>query len=270
MSTNSGEDGFCKFCGHLMNVHTRASSSKCTKCKKRFHVCQALVHNEGKGWRLCDVPCGCGSKYYPSTAKQARPLAPTEYASSHPQYESPPEDEDRTFVSHSSPKASSTLTGNPTYVDVTNNGHYLQFYGHDGELITTVREHWQQTRIDYQGVKVGAWQTVDDMGFSYFTWTLDAHDSQDAGAEAEQSERSLGKKVAHARTLSTESIDPLQWNEEQLEANAVASTMAGLTIGGSSSHQAESSGSRGCVLGSARLDSKGTVVFKREAGGDKV
>ncbi|KAM0361040.1 hypothetical protein ACHAO7_012051 [Fusarium culmorum] len=272
MSTNSGEDGFCKFCGHLMNVHTKASSSKCTnlKCKKRFLVCQAGVHNGGGGWRLCDVPCGCGPTYYPSTAKQAYPLAPIEYASSHPLYESPsPEGEDNTFASHSSPEASSTSTNNPAYVDVTNNGHYFQFYGHDGGLITTVREHWQQTRVDYQGVKVEAWQmNDDDTGLSYFTWTLDVPDSQ--GAHEEQSERSLGKQVAqmpqptsHGRTLSEESIDPLQWNEEQLKANSVASRMAGLTIGGSSS-------SRDLVHGSARLDKKGRVCFKPEAGGEEV
>lgn len=97
MSTSSGEAGYCTFCGHLMNEHTKASRSKCKKCKKRFIVCQAPLH-ESAGWRICDIPCGCGSKHYPSSAKEARPLKPTEYATSHPQYESPSGSMDLSYV----------------------------------------------------------------------------------------------------------------------------------------------------------------------------
>lgn len=259
MSTSSGEAGFCEFCGHPMNVHTSPRFSKCEKCKKRFHVCQAGVHEEGGGWRRCDVPCGCGSRYYPSTAQEAYPLAPTEYASTHPQYESPPEEET-----------------SPTYVNLIRNGEYLQFYDHENELVSTVRGHWQQTSVLYEGENVEAWQMVDDTGYSYFTWTLDVEDARGAGAT--QSERSLGKQAAHVhesssshrRTPSAESIDPLQWSDEQFEANTLTPAMARLAVGGSSSHQAQDLGPRERVLGSARLSSKGTVVFKPEGGGEKV
>jgi hypothetical protein len=270
MSTSTGEEGFCVFCGHLMSAHTDAKHSKCTKCKNRILVCQANNHAGRTGWRICDVSCGCGSKYYPSTAKEAYPLYSDEYASSHPLYESPPEGEDNTFDSYSSPQASSMSASNPAYVDVTKTGQYFQFIDYDANPMYSTRDNWQQTLVDYKGVKTPAWQMTDSTGLSYFTWSLDVPDSQEGYAE--QSERSRGKQVAcsHGRTLSEESIDQLQWDEAQLEANSVASAMAGLTLGGSSSRQAESSGSQDRVLVSARLDSKGRVVFKRKDGGDEM
>lgn len=258
MSTNSGESGFCKFCGHPMNEHTKATLSKCTKCKKRMHVCQSGVHARGDGWRLCDVACGCGSRYYPSVAKQARPLAPSEYASTHPLYEPPSdvEDEDEDEDDESS-------IGIPTYVKLAKNGDYLEFVGHDGELISTFREHWQQTRISSQEGDIDVWRMEDETGYSYFTRTLDVDDSKD--------KRSRGKRVAHApqstshgRTLSEESIDPLQWSEEQLEANTLTSAMEELTVGSGSSQKR--------VHGTARLSTsrKGTVVFEAASDGQKV
>ncbi|RSM08835.1 hypothetical protein CDV31_007974 [Fusarium ambrosium] len=263
MSTNSGESGFCKFCGHPMNGHTKSSLSKCKNCKKRMHVCQVGVHAEGDGWIICDVACGCGPRYYPSVAKQARPLAPSEYASSHPLYEPPPDGEDE-----DEDEDDETSIGSPSYVTLAKNGDYLQFFGHGGELISTFREHWQQTTISCQGGDVDAWRMEDDTGQSYFTWTLDVDDNKD-DARTGQSERSLGKQVAHApqstshgRTLSAESIDPLQWSEEQLEANTLTPAMEELTIGGGSSQKR--------VHGTARLSSKGTVVFKAASDGKKV
>ncbi|KAG9249989.1 uncharacterized protein F5Z01DRAFT_640709 [Emericellopsis atlantica] len=91
MSTSTGEEGFCIYCGHAMDGHTKANHSKCKRCKKRVLVCQATVHDSVAGWRICHVPCRCGEKHFPSTAKAARHLEPTEFASSHPDYQSPEE-----------------------------------------------------------------------------------------------------------------------------------------------------------------------------------
>ncbi|KAG5786777.1 hypothetical protein H9Q69_014147 [Fusarium xylarioides] len=246
-----------------MNEHTKASLSKCKECKKRILVCQARQHAEGGGWRICDVPCGCGPRYYPSTAKEAQPLETTEYVSSHPQYESPPpDDEDTSYeapISHYAPDASATPAEGPTFVELIKNGDYLQFYNHRGEVISTFREHWQQKSIPHEGVNVLAWQ-VDYDGYSYLTWTLDVGDSQE-----QQSERSRGKRAAnasqsasHGRTLSAESIDPLQWDQSRIDEETVTSGMAGLSVQGESSHQAK----RTHV--SARLGGKDTVVFKND------
>ncbi|KAF5017568.1 hypothetical protein F66182_10491 [Fusarium sp. NRRL 66182] len=117
--------------------HTKASLSKCKKCKKRILVCQASQHAEGSGWRLCDVPCGCGPKYYPSTAKTAEPLETTEYASSHPQYESPPPPDEES-TSYEAPVGSEVADApvkNPAFVEITKSGDYLQFHNHHRETL---------------------------------------------------------------------------------------------------------------------------------------
>ncbi|KJZ68299.1 hypothetical protein HIM_12307 [Hirsutella minnesotensis 3608] len=79
MSTNSGEDGWCPYCGHGMSVHAGEWESKCRNCEQRFIICQER-HAKGSGWRICHMPCGCGKKYYPDKAKAAKPLKSGEYA----------------------------------------------------------------------------------------------------------------------------------------------------------------------------------------------
>jgi hypothetical protein len=71
--------------------------SKCknSKCKKFFEICQAPIHgSDGRGWRLCYIPCSCGEKYYPDKARAAVPLAPHEYQADHPGYRPLPPDEE--------------------------------------------------------------------------------------------------------------------------------------------------------------------------------
>jgi hypothetical protein len=99
MSANSNETGSCKFCGHFMSAHTKAASSKCKKCGKRIIICQATIHNETRGWKICDVPCGCGHKYFPAYARGATPLEPDNFASTHPLYVQPSfsDDDDETY-----------------------------------------------------------------------------------------------------------------------------------------------------------------------------
>ncbi|KAH7302996.1 hypothetical protein B0I35DRAFT_447498 [Stachybotrys elegans] len=93
MSTSSGREGSCSFCGHWMNEHAREEDSNCKKCKKLFSICQAGRHGprgDRRGWRICDIPCSCGSKYYPDKAKAAKPLAADEHKSYQPPAEPGP------------------------------------------------------------------------------------------------------------------------------------------------------------------------------------
>jgi hypothetical protein len=73
-----------------MDEHAATKDAKCKKCKKIFEICQAGYHgpDDGspEGWRICYVPCHCGSQHYPDKAKAARPLAPHEYVPEHPGY----------------------------------------------------------------------------------------------------------------------------------------------------------------------------------------
>ncbi|KPM38407.1 hypothetical protein AK830_g8148 [Neonectria ditissima] len=264
MSTSSGEPGFCKYCGHFMNEHTKASLSKCKRCKKHIYVCQVGIHATGGGWKICHVPCGCGQKHYPSTAKPARPLEPADYASTHPEYESPPLPDSK-----------------PTYSELFKSGDYLGFYGNDGEVVWTTQSSWWPTTTLYKGANVSCFQFDDEStGSSYFTWTLDVEDSLGA-TEPNQSERSLGKKTAHTassgrkpsashgRTLSAESIDPLQWDQERFEEETMASAMTGLTVGEGSSQRVEESLDQraGTLPVSAQLNEKGMVSFRLKSEG---
>ncbi|KAF4485714.1 hypothetical protein FAGAP_11437 [Fusarium agapanthi] len=258
MSTSSGESGSCLFCGHYLNEHTKASRSQCKKCKKRFYICQAPLH-ETAGWRICDIPCGCGSKYYPTTAKEARPLKPTEYASTHPLYESPPSNgEDTSYEAASSTSAAPATE--PVYVTLKKNGDQFEFTYNNNKILTYAR-HWRPARLVYQGQEDDFWLTEND-GVSYITWTLPT-DNQEV-----QTQRSLGKRVAypaqpsHERTLSN-STDPLQWDDERFEAETqMASRMAGLALGGGSSDQVQDDR----VHVSARYHKKDKVEFKNEDG----
>lgn len=272
MSTSSGESGFCNYCGHPMDGHTKASHSKCKRCKKRIYVCQAGQHDEGGGWRICYVPCGCGQKNYPSTARAARPLEPTEYASTHPQYESP-NDTDTTHTDVPGP--ASPDVPEPTYVELLRSGDYLGFYDYNEDVIWTSQSDWRSSTIWFEGAEVACFQ-FESAGYSYFTWRLDV-DSGQEGTEQGQSQRSLGKKAvrqpstSHGRTLSEESIDPLQWDQERITAETMASAMRGLTVGEGSSQQGEGHGQvSGTVPVSARLSRKGMVDFTVKSSGKKL
>ena len=122
-----------------MNGHTKASWSKCKKCKKRFFICQAGSHGPkgARGWKICSKPCSCGRKYYPDTAKAATDLEPAQYGSAHPA---------QTGAKGYNPiyyPSEANYTGEDAYVDET--------YGEDGylpegEASTT----GQEATYDYQ------------------------------------------------------------------------------------------------------------------------
>ncbi|KAI1249782.1 hypothetical protein MGN70_009396 [Eutypa lata] len=284
MSTSSGEIGFCRYCGHPLDGHTKASHSKCKQCKKRIFVCQAGQHQEGGGWRICHVPCGCGRRYYPSTAAAARPLEPSEYASSHPDYESPtiPEATSPTHAAIPDLEArdnSTVFTNEPTYAETFNDGYRLGFYDHNGGVIWTTQNDWRSTTTRYEGASAPCFQFDDaNTGCSYFTWKLGEDDRQGT-TEPDRSEQSHGdmylprtegqSSAAHARSLSEES-DPLQWDQKRIEAETIASAMSGLTVGGGrDSQQSEGpSQSRRTVPVSAHLNHKGMVAFTVKAGED--
>ncbi|RMJ01511.1 hypothetical protein CDV36_015744 [Fusarium kuroshium] len=284
MSTSSGRSKICSCCGHALNEHAKTTESKCKKCKRGFDICQAGYHGYDRagplGWRICKVPCGCGERYYPDKAREARPLQPHEYVTSHPGYR-PLEG----FADSSSYVADTTDPGTtpayePTYVDLSVNGDWLEFNNLNGELISTTREHWQATTILYQGVPTPCFQLDDGTGYSYYTWSLDVDDAQEA-TELYPSERSLGKQpeqapssFSHRRTFSEESEDPLQWSEERFEAETrgLNSEMARLAVSGESSQQAEKSlaptgGEHEPV--SARMNRKGMVEFTVKSGEKK-
>lgn len=270
-----------------MDGHTKASRSKCKKCKKRIFVCQAGQHDEGGGWRICYIPCECGQRYYPSTAAAARPLEPTEYASTHPEYESPtiPEATGASYaiIPSLEPQANRTVSTNePTYAELFKDGYYLKFCNHNGGVIWTSQDDWKPTTIWREGVSVPCFQFNDaNTGCSYFTWKLGEDDGQGA-TEPIQSEPSYSRgpvysprtegqfSTAHARALSEESIDPLQWDQERLEAETMHSAMKKLTVGeGTSSQQDEGevpSQLAATVPVSAQLDRKGLVVFTVKSG----
>jgi hypothetical protein len=168
----------------------------------------------------------------------------------------------------------------PTYVDLSVNGDWLEFNNLNGELISTTREHWQATTILYQGVPTPCFQLDDGTGYSYYTWSLDVDDAQEA-TELYPSERSLGKQpeqapssFSHRRTFSEESEDPLQWSQERFEAETrgLNSKMARLAVSGESSQQAEKSlaptgGEHEPV--SAHMNRKGMVEFTVKSGEKK-
>lgn len=287
MSTNSGESGYCLYCGHTMNEHTRASDSKCKKCKKRFYVCQATIHANSAGWRVCWVPCGCGQKYYPSTAKAARPLNSSEYASTHPQYESPDytdydvDTSQESIVASLATATSTAPASEPTYVSLFRSNDNFGFYGHNEEPIWTRQSDWFATTKWYEGAYAPCFQFDDEStGLSYFTWSLDV-------AEPSKSNRSKshGKKPAHASTSkgassrshrhthSAESIDPLQWDPERLEAETLTSGMAGLSVGEGSSRQLGDDLDQPPkvvpVFAQPSEKHKGMVQFKPTSGGKK-
>lgn len=93
MSTSTGEKGWCSYCPHSLDQHTKAKSSKCKKCRKRFLICQCGLHGHERddrvnsaGWRICYRPCSCGKQYYPDTASAATELEPWEYILDHEAY----------------------------------------------------------------------------------------------------------------------------------------------------------------------------------------
>ncbi|SPJ80261.1 uncharacterized protein FTOL_08653 [Fusarium torulosum] len=234
MSASSGESGFCIYCGHFLNEHTKPSRSLCKNraCKKRFLICQAPVHNT-TGWRICDIPCGCGSAYYPDNANAARPLEPAEYASTHPLSESP------------SSGGEAAPASDPIFVELWENNGYWEF-GHNGMIISSSRKDWKPSRQFYEGRFWDCWRWND-----YATWVLPS-----------QSQQSTGKRVAytHGRNVSS-STDPVTWTEERLAAETqMTSGMAGLALEGGSSYQAQDEN----VYVSARLYKKDNsmVEFK--------
>lgn len=155
MSTSSGRLKNCSCCGHPLNEHAKPRDSRCKKCNKAFEICQSGYHGDEDGsplgWRICRVPCGCGERFYPDKAREARALEPHEYVADHPGYRPLEEyaDSSSHFVDATDP--GTTSAHEPTYVDLLVNGDWLEFYGLDGELISIAQEHWRLTTALYQG-----------------------------------------------------------------------------------------------------------------------
>ncbi|KAI1319113.1 hypothetical protein F5Y16DRAFT_391200 [Xylariaceae sp. FL0255] len=92
MTTSSGQDGFCVYCGHWLNEHTHPKHAKCKKCKLPFVICQTGIHGDDehrRGWMICSKPCGHDRKYWPDPAKAAKDLPEKCWASTHPRYQTP-------------------------------------------------------------------------------------------------------------------------------------------------------------------------------------
>ncbi|KJZ70799.1 hypothetical protein HIM_09812 [Hirsutella minnesotensis 3608] len=288
MSTSSGEPSFCDYCGHPMNGHTKASHAKCKKCKKRILICQAGIHATGAGWKICYLPCNCGPRYYPSKAREARPLTPAEYAATHPEYESPSyadydEDTHQEPIAQPLYNAAETSMSEPMYVDLFRSNNDFGFYGYDNDIIWSRQSDWRSTTKWYEGAHVPCFQFDDvSTGLSYFTWTMGVGDSE-VVARTDQGKRSKshgktavrgssskgGESRSHGRTLSEESVDPLQWDQKRLDAEAMAARMASLSVGeGSSSQPTESLDllSTGVVEVSAQHRGKGMVSFRPKCG----
>lgn len=284
MSTDSGEPGFCIYCGHFLSAHTKERHAKCKKCKKRILICQAGVHATGAGWKICHLPCSCGEGYYPSNAKAARLLQPTEYAETHPDYEFPSYADDYNTshepIAEPVYSAVSTYT-EPVYVDVFESDDTLWFYGCDNEVMWTQRDDWRSTTKWYEGANRPCFQFDNNStGLSYFTWNLGPGDAAAAtqsapvkgskhgttGARGGSSRR--GHTQSHGRTLSEESIDPLQWDQATFEAETLASQMASLSVIEGSSSQTTDRPNQAAefVEVSARHSGKGMVSFRPHSG----
>lgn len=52
--------------------------------KKRIYICQQSHIYDG--WKICMIPCHCGPAFYPSKAREANPLHPSEYYTEYPDY----------------------------------------------------------------------------------------------------------------------------------------------------------------------------------------
>ncbi|KAF5963516.1 hypothetical protein FBULB1_13342 [Fusarium bulbicola] len=209
MSTSTGESGWCLYCGHPLNEHTKERHSRCQKCNKRLLICQ-VQHGTG-GYSICDVPCGCGKKHYPSAAKEAHELEESEYASTHPQYK-PPE----------SPE--------PDYVRVKPkmDGGQLKFT-HKNKQISSYHDNWDYGLMMVDGKK-DTWWMLDMGSIVYYAWDLPSTETVPSKTVAQPS---------HERTDSG-STDPLSWDQERLEANTQMTSMMGsLNLQGGGSSQAE-------------------------------
>lgn len=86
MSTSSGRDGSCIYCGHWLNAHTKVKYTKCKKkgCNAHKEICQAGTHGNSTAYMICDHGCGHGWEYWPDMAKSAIDLPEKCWADSHP------------------------------------------------------------------------------------------------------------------------------------------------------------------------------------------
>lgn len=277
MSTSTGESGWCQYCGHPLDGHRAAKRSKCRQCKERILICQAGGHTSGPGWKICHVPCQCGPEYYPT--EEARPLTQADYASTHPEYVAPDEEEDYTDTTHFSATASASATSEvePAYVDLFQNGDEFGFYDCNSEVIWTRESDWQESTTLYNGEQVPCLRLYDGTtNMWYFTWTLEIGDSQAAaesrkekassshGAQAANTEK--GQSDPHRRTDSHESIDPLQWDQARIDEETMTAEMANLQVGESSRGTAPSDQRGGKVAVSARYMGKNKISFKPKSG----
>jgi len=179
MSTNSGEDGYCPYCGHAMNGHAADWESACKKCDERFVICQER-HGNRSGWRICLIPCDCGTQHYPDKANAAKPLK--------------------------------------------------------------------------------ARERVDPAPLTGYAPTI-------AGPSSAAMAALLGSSSSHVRTLSAESVDPLQWPEERLQSDGGLLTgLAALSIAA----PGPTSVAPPTVEVSARWNSDGNTVTLKSFAGDKI
>lgn len=230
MSTNSGESGFCRYCSHSMNEHTKKALSKCKKCKARFLICQAAWHDKGSGWRLCEVPCACGRKYYPSTAKGARPLHESEFGENHPQFKAPCDadesgDQSNDYTTEFSSSYGQTADYNyDEQVPVSRDAFHqdYQSFGGDSQTQWTNTQQWEQGPVASDEAYVETTQRAEGPRDH---WTLE----QSQGSH-QATTTTAGPSTSHRRTSSADSEDPLQWDTQRYEEETMTEAMANLDV----------------------------------------
>lgn len=135
----------------------------------------------------------------------------------------------------------------PIYVDMSVNGDWLQFYGHDGMVISTTHQDWHYSRAMCQGMRYPCFLFNDDTGYSYYTWSLDTGARETT--EQYLSESSAGNQpqyeplsTSYDHGLSDDPRDPLRWNAEETEEYLqLDSAMDRLTVGAGNYQTAEGS-----------------------------